>query len=161
MAKLFFLLSGENDTLPYAEISAILNAEKIDFSIIEKLDQVLRLEADISCIKQVYLRSAYTRICALELFACEAQENEIKTWTDYLEQTYDNISKVTYPTQYPNLDVIYSPPPEVGKNFPAEKSSSWWMQALKTCLYDKESWLNDRVFRFAVVGKLGGCRAQD
>ena len=78
MAKLFFLLSGENETLPYAEISAILNAEKIDFSIIEKLDQVLRLEAEISCIKQVYLRSAYTRICALELFACEAQENEIK-----------------------------------------------------------------------------------
>ena len=72
MVKLFFLLSGENKTLPYAELIAILEAENITFSIIEKLDQVMRLETNISCIKEVRLRSAYTRICALELFVCEA-----------------------------------------------------------------------------------------
>ena len=77
MANLFFLVSGENKTLPYSEISAILYAEKIDFLIIEKLDQVLRLNAEISCIKEIYLRSAYTRICAIELFTCDADKKEI------------------------------------------------------------------------------------
>ena len=77
MVNLFFLLSGENETLPFAELLAILEAEGIDFSIKEKLDQVMRLEADISCIKEVYLRSAFTRICALELFTCEANDEAI------------------------------------------------------------------------------------
>ena len=77
MAKLFFLLSGENETLPFAELSAILEAEEIEFSILEKLDQVMRLDAETSCIKPVYLRSAYTRICALELITCEANDKII------------------------------------------------------------------------------------
>lgn len=77
MAKLFFLLSGENETLPFAELSAILEAEGYKYSILEKLDQVIRLKSDIKCIKSVYLRSAYTRICALELFTCEANEDTI------------------------------------------------------------------------------------
>ena len=83
MVKLFFLLSGENETLPYAELTAILEAENINFSIIEKLDQVMRLEADISCIKEVRLRSAYTRICAVELFTCEANKEAV---TKYLKK---------------------------------------------------------------------------
>ena len=32
MVKLFFFLSGENKTLPYAELTAILEAENLDFS---------------------------------------------------------------------------------------------------------------------------------
>jgi tRNA (guanine10-N2)-dimethyltransferase len=77
VVKLFFFLSGGNKTLPYAELTAILEAENLDFSIIEKLDQVMRLEAEINCIKEVYLRSAYTRICALELFTCVAKKETI------------------------------------------------------------------------------------
>ena len=77
MARLFFLLSGENKTLPFAELLAILEAEENDYSVIEKLDQVIRLEADIRSINSIYLRSAYTRICALELFTCEAIEETI------------------------------------------------------------------------------------
>ncbi|MCJ7714549.1 TRM11 family methyltransferase [Candidatus Bathyarchaeota archaeon] len=77
MAKLFFLISGENKTLPLAELSAILEAEKYEFCITEKLDQVIRLETEIKSINAIYLRSAYTRVCALELFTCEPNEKKI------------------------------------------------------------------------------------
>lgn len=77
MAKLFFLLSGENETLPAAELTAILKAENFHFELKEKLDQLVRLESDIKSIQAVHRRSAYTMISALELFACEAQEATI------------------------------------------------------------------------------------
>lgn len=85
MVKLFFLLSGENETLPYAELIAILEAENLNFSIIEKLDQVMRLEADNNCVKAVSLRSAYTRICARELFTCEANDEAITKCLNNIE----------------------------------------------------------------------------
>jgi len=77
VAKLFFLLSGENETLPAAELAAILEAENFSFRIKEKLDQVVRLEADIESILSVHQRSAYTMMSALELFSCDVQEAAI------------------------------------------------------------------------------------
>ena len=85
MAKLFFLLSGENETLPAAELTAILEAEGFDFEVKEKLDQVLRLDAAQNSVKAVQHRSAYTRICALELFTCPAQENTIIKTADFTD----------------------------------------------------------------------------
>jgi len=82
VAKLFFLLSGENETLPASELTAILEAEGYAFEPVEKLDQVVRLEADQNSVKAVKHRSAYTRICALELFTCEAQETAIMKMAD-------------------------------------------------------------------------------
>ncbi|HUT17165.1 MAG TPA: hypothetical protein VMW84_02575, partial [Acidobacteriota bacterium] len=60
MAKLFFLLSGENETLPAAELTAILEAEGFAFEVKEKLDQLVRLESDPKSIQAVHRRSAYT-----------------------------------------------------------------------------------------------------
>jgi tRNA (guanine10-N2)-dimethyltransferase len=77
VAKLFFLLSGENDTLPVAELLAILKAENFTFKVEEKLDQVVRLDAAQNSTIAVHRRAAYTRISALELFTCKAQETEI------------------------------------------------------------------------------------
>jgi tRNA (guanine10-N2)-dimethyltransferase len=82
VTKLFFLLSGENETLPASELTAILEAEGYAFELVEKLDQVVRLEADQNSVKAVKHRSAYTRICALELFACEAQGTAIMKMAD-------------------------------------------------------------------------------
>jgi tRNA (guanine10-N2)-dimethyltransferase len=72
LAKLFFLLSGEHETLPVSEIKAILEAEGYTYKISEKLDQVLRIEADPKCIEAVKRRAAFTKLCGLELFVCEA-----------------------------------------------------------------------------------------
>lgn len=80
MIRLFFLLSGEHETLPAAELKAILEAEGCAYMVLEELDQVLRIEADIKCVEIVKKRAAMTRLCALELFTCEADASEaVKT----------------------------------------------------------------------------------
>lgn len=78
MAKLFFLLSGESQSLPAAEVKAILEAEGYGYSNEEALDQTLRLEADPACVQAVQVRAAFTRLCALELFTSEATEDAIE-----------------------------------------------------------------------------------
>jgi tRNA (guanine10-N2)-dimethyltransferase len=77
VAKLFFLISGEHQTLPVSEVQAILKAEGIDYRIVERLTQVLRLEADIKSVESIRLRSALTRVCCQEIFNCEANLPEI------------------------------------------------------------------------------------
>lgn len=77
MPKLFFLLSGENESLPAAEVKAILEAEGYSYANAEEFDQVLRLEAELGSVQTVEVRSAYTRFCALELFVSNANHDDI------------------------------------------------------------------------------------
>jgi len=77
VAKLFFLISGEHQTLPVSEVQAILKAEGIKYRIVEKLTQVMRLEADGSSVDPIKFRSAMTRVCCQEIFNCEAKLPEI------------------------------------------------------------------------------------
>ncbi|MEA2089633.1 MAG: DNA methyltransferase [Thermoproteota archaeon] len=77
MATLFFLVSGEHPTLPFSELKAILDAESYEYHVLEKLSQVLRLKANIKCVRVVASRSALTRVCGLELFNCHANFAEI------------------------------------------------------------------------------------
>jgi tRNA (guanine10-N2)-dimethyltransferase len=77
VARLFFLLSGEHPTLPVSELRAILEAEGYKYRIIQKLMQVLRVEADIESVEVVESRSAMTRLCGLELFSCDTAFNII------------------------------------------------------------------------------------
>ena len=72
MPKLFFLLSGENATLPAAEVKAILEAEGYSYRNPQEMDQVLELESELESVKAVQVRSAYTRVCAQELFVADA-----------------------------------------------------------------------------------------
>jgi len=77
VAKLFFLVSGEHQTLPVSEVQAILEAEGIKYRILENLTQVLRLEADPNSVEAIKFRSALTRVCCREIFNCEANISEI------------------------------------------------------------------------------------
>jgi tRNA (guanine10-N2)-dimethyltransferase len=77
VARLFFLLSGENESLPAAEVKAILEAESYQYAHAEEFDQVLRLEAEVGSVQAVQVRSAYTRVCALELFVSDANLADI------------------------------------------------------------------------------------
>jgi len=77
VVRLFFLLSGEHETLPYSEVKAILEAENQNFRVLEVLDQVLRLEADIESINAIKFRAAYTKLCCLELAVCDTDLNQI------------------------------------------------------------------------------------
>lgn len=77
MAKLFLFLSGEHADLPFSEVKAILEAEGHSYKITERLDQVLRLEADPTCAETLKRRAAFTRLCALELFTCSSETSSI------------------------------------------------------------------------------------
>ncbi|MGD2066491.1 MAG: THUMP domain-containing protein, partial [Candidatus Bathyarchaeota archaeon] len=77
VAKLFFLLSGTHQTLPIAEVQAILEAEGYKYQITEQLTQVLRLEADTDSVTAIQSRSAFTRVCCQEIFNCKANLSEI------------------------------------------------------------------------------------
>ncbi len=77
MPKLFFLLSGENKSLPAAEVKAILEAEGYSYDSAQEFDQVLRLTAELGSVQTVQVRSAYTRVCALELFVSNANHDDI------------------------------------------------------------------------------------
>jgi len=77
VAGLFFLLSGENSTLPFSELTSILQAEGYEYKILEKLAQVLRLESWPESALTIKLRASMTRICGLELFRCNADIDEI------------------------------------------------------------------------------------
>jgi len=94
VAKLFFLLSGEHQTLPVSEVQAILEAEGIKYRIVENLTQVLRLEADANSVEAIKFRSALTRICCQEIFNCDAKLLEIlaNIRSDSLEQFIEDES---------------------------------------------------------------------
>ena len=77
MAKLFFLLSGEHPTLPFSELTSILEAENHEYRILERLTQVLRVECDVASVKSVKSRASMIRICCLELFDCKTVFAEI------------------------------------------------------------------------------------
>jgi len=73
VANLFFLLSGEHESLPLSELKAILETENYDYEVLEKLDQVVRLKANPDCVKALKRKAAFTRLCALELVKCKAE----------------------------------------------------------------------------------------
>jgi tRNA (guanine10-N2)-dimethyltransferase len=77
VSRLFFLLSGEHPTLPFSELKAILEVEGHQYRVLEKLSQVLRLEAPIESVRSLQRRSAMTRVCCLELLCCPAEVKEI------------------------------------------------------------------------------------
>ncbi len=77
MAKLFFLLSGEYETLSFSELKAILESEGFAYIVSEKLDQTVRIETDATSIPQILRRSAYTRTIAQELFTSEDTDEAI------------------------------------------------------------------------------------
>lgn len=73
MANLFFFLSGEHPDLPVSELKAILETEDYPYQITERLDQILRVQADPRCTEALKRRAALTRLAALELFNCDAK----------------------------------------------------------------------------------------
>jgi tRNA (guanine10-N2)-dimethyltransferase len=77
VARLFFLVSGEHLTLPFSEITSVLDAEGYEYKALEKLPQVFRLEANKNATKPIIARTAMTRACCQELFNCSTKITEI------------------------------------------------------------------------------------
>lgn len=77
MARLFLLVSGEHPTLPFSEITSILEAEGYHFRPLELLRQIFRLEADKNAVKAIVVRAALTKVYCQELFNCAPKSAEI------------------------------------------------------------------------------------
>jgi tRNA (guanine10-N2)-dimethyltransferase len=77
VTKLFFHVSGENNSLPYAEIEAILEAERLNFQSSMKYPQLLCIEADVRALSTVINRSSYTRTNGVAILKCNATEKAI------------------------------------------------------------------------------------
>jgi len=106
VAKLFFLLSGEHENLPVSELKAILEAEGYTFKIIEKLEQVLRIEADNDCVESLKRRAALTRICAQELFSSKGDTDSISKaasstqWNEVIREDQSFVVRVRHVKNY-------------------------------------------------------------
>ena len=130
MAKLFFLLSGESETLPTAEVKAILEAEGYTYSNLSTLDQTLRLEADSNCVGSVQVRAAFTRLCGLELFTSEATEDaavQATSATDFaavLKAGESFAVRVNRIKQYAEEDINTMRLRKTGQGYPATSASS-------------------------------------
>jgi tRNA (guanine10-N2)-dimethyltransferase len=76
-SPLFFYLSGEHESLPRAEIEAIIEAEGFDYRRLGTYPRMLSVEADDTCLKRVVDRSSYLRTCAMEIYRCHPTRDEI------------------------------------------------------------------------------------
>jgi MinD-like ATPase involved in chromosome partitioning or flagellar assembly len=77
------------------------------------------------------------------------------TWVDYLEEYVNDITELPQKTNIPNLEVIYSPTPQVGKNFLGWKSKAWWQQALKRSMIAEQE-LHQAGYDFVVLDNQSG-----
>jgi tRNA (guanine10-N2)-dimethyltransferase len=90
--ELFFHVSGENNTLPYAEIKAILEAESFNFQNSENYPQLLCIESDVTSLSTVNVRSSYARVNGIVVLKCKATEKTIRhtmkktNFTQFLKQ---------------------------------------------------------------------------
>jgi tRNA (guanine10-N2)-dimethyltransferase len=74
---IFFLVSGENPTLPFSEIKSILEAEGFAYKVLKSFPQVLRVRADPGYVEAIQRRASMTRVCGVEIFNCQAEMEEI------------------------------------------------------------------------------------
>jgi len=77
LETVFCLLSGENPTLPQAEVEAILESEGCPVDVLQRFSRILRLRTAAYGAEAMTRRAAYTRRCCREIFACEAEESQI------------------------------------------------------------------------------------
>jgi len=76
--KLFFILSGEHESLPQAEVEAILESEGVPYTPVSRSYRLLTLESQEQALKVVSDRSLMFDSCGVVLGECEAEENEIR-----------------------------------------------------------------------------------
>src|SRR5207245_4422121 len=65
--RVFVILSGEHPTLPLAEMSAILDANRIPFKISESFFKLVEIDADIHAVKTIADRGAFMDEVAEEI----------------------------------------------------------------------------------------------
>ncbi|MFQ5888380.1 MAG: TIGR01177 family methyltransferase, partial [Candidatus Hydrothermarchaeales archaeon] len=74
---LFFYLLGEHETLPKGEVLATLESLKVNYSVIEAMDQALVISTDLEETKTLEKRLAFTHALFEHLGSCNPSFDEI------------------------------------------------------------------------------------
>jgi tRNA (guanine10-N2)-dimethyltransferase len=77
MTHLLFLLSGEHETIPFSELCATLEAERVIFKEIIRAPQIAVLEGDEAYLEKIAHRCSMTKLCGIEIFHCKASKSLI------------------------------------------------------------------------------------
>ena len=83
--NLFFVVSGEHQTLPSSEVKAILEAEGMRYRVRKQSFKLLSLEAPAEALQKVNSRSSMCEICGVELFECGGNLEEILSKINEIE----------------------------------------------------------------------------
>ena len=94
--RLFFVVSGEHQTLPHAEIRAILQASGIDFKEVAKSPKMLRVEADISALDVVARRSMMYDQCGIEIASTGASKRRFLSLLQRMSLTRHFVSRDSF-----------------------------------------------------------------
>ncbi|MHA2233054.1 MAG: ParA family protein [Candidatus Hodarchaeales archaeon] len=82
--------------------------------------------------------------------------DQLVTWTTFLDGKVDSVQNAIYKTKYPNLDVVYSPPPEIGKTYLTEKGVDWWGNSLRKSIRARETLLFELGYDWIVFDNQNG-----
>ncbi len=88
---LFFVLSGEHQSLPAAEIEAILESEGFQYSSVASTYRLLTLAAPAKALTRVAARSLMYNWCGVRVGECEADERQILSFVK--NQPLDELTK--------------------------------------------------------------------
>jgi len=75
--ELYFNVSGEHQTLPYAEIKAILEANGFPYKNTMLRPRFLCIESNPDCLKSVVDRSSLTKACGIVILRCTTSKEGI------------------------------------------------------------------------------------
>lgn len=78
-----------------------------------------------------------------------------ETWVHFLDGYIDNVEKIILETEYDNLFLIRSPPPEIGKRFLSTKRHEWWASALKRSIVAQQE-LTKLGFEWIIIDNQSG-----
>jgi tRNA (guanine10-N2)-dimethyltransferase len=77
LENFFCILSGENSTLPQAEVAAILESERAPTESFLEFPRMAKFKTSLEGAQAVARRAAYSRSCCREIFSCKAEEGTI------------------------------------------------------------------------------------
>lgn len=75
--ELFFYVSGEHETLPQAEIKAILEGYNLPYRNTAFIPRFLCFESDVKCLSIIAKRSCFTKICGVVILKCAVDKEAI------------------------------------------------------------------------------------
>ena len=73
----FCILSGENSTLPQAEVAAILESERAPVESFLEFPRMAKFRTSLEGAQAVARRAAYSHSCCREILSCRAEEDAI------------------------------------------------------------------------------------